>query len=124
MFGSGGDLVVFAHGGPSLAPPTANGSKADLAKYAVAVQRGFGWVASSYRREGYGVAMAGEDSDNARRFFIDHIAKPRHTYLHGASYGGLVGSKLIESGPDQIGGSATLEFRPGGVVCTLECPLR
>jgi len=34
------------------------------------------------------------------------------------------GSKLIESGPDQIGGSATLEFRPGGVVCTLECPLR
>ena len=34
------------------------------------------------------------------------------------------GSKLIESGTDQIGGSATLEFRPGGVVCTLECPLR
>jgi two-component sensor histidine kinase len=34
------------------------------------------------------------------------------------------GSKLIESGTDQIGGSATLEFPPGGVVCTLECPLR
>ncbi len=34
------------------------------------------------------------------------------------------GSKLIESGTDQIGGSATLEFRPGGVVCTLECPMR
>ncbi|MEA3028241.1 MAG: hypothetical protein QOF91_3526 [Alphaproteobacteria bacterium] len=34
------------------------------------------------------------------------------------------GSKLIESGPDQIGGRATLEFRPEGVVCTLECPLR
>jgi len=34
------------------------------------------------------------------------------------------GSKLIESGPDQIGGSATLEFRSDGVVCTLECPLR
>ena len=34
------------------------------------------------------------------------------------------GSKLIESGTDQIGGSATLEFRSGGVVCTLECPLR
>ena len=28
------------------------------------------------------------------------------------------GSKLIESGTDQIGGSATLEFRSGGVVCT------
>jgi two-component sensor histidine kinase len=34
------------------------------------------------------------------------------------------GSRLIESGTDQIGGSATLEFHPGGVVCTLECPLR
>src|SRR6516164_591284 len=39
-----GDLVVFAHGGPSLVPPTANGSKADLTKYAIAVKRGFGWV--------------------------------------------------------------------------------
>jgi two-component sensor histidine kinase len=34
------------------------------------------------------------------------------------------GSRLIESGPDQIGGSAVLEFNPGGVECTLECPLR
>jgi hypothetical protein len=87
-----GDLVVFAHGGPSVVPPTANGSKADLTKYAIAVKRGFGWVASSYRREGYGVGMAGQDSDNARRFFVERIAKPRHTYLHGASYGGLVGA--------------------------------
>jgi hypothetical protein len=91
-----GDLVVFAHGGPSLNPPTPNGSKSDLAKYAFAVQRGYGWVASSYRREGYGVAMAGEDTENARRFFAERIAKPKHTYLHGASYGGLVGAKLVE----------------------------
>ncbi len=34
------------------------------------------------------------------------------------------GRKLIESGTDQLGGSATLEFKPGGVVCTLVCPLR
>jgi two-component sensor histidine kinase len=34
------------------------------------------------------------------------------------------GSKLIESGTDQIGGSAKLEFPPSGVVCTLECPMR
>jgi two-component sensor histidine kinase len=34
------------------------------------------------------------------------------------------GSRLIESGTDQIGGSATLEFNPSGVVCTLECPLQ
>ena len=92
-----GDLVVFAHGGPSLLPPTAIGSKVDLNKYSYAVRRGFAWVASSYRREGYGVAMAAADSDNARKFFIARIGKPRHTILHGASYGGLVGAKLIET---------------------------
>ena len=62
-----GNLIVFAHGGPSLLPPTPNGSKSDLNKYAYAVQRGFGWVASSYRRAGYGVAMAAADSDDARK---------------------------------------------------------
>jgi two-component sensor histidine kinase len=33
------------------------------------------------------------------------------------------GTKLIEGGAQQIGGSATLEFRPGGVICTLVCPV-
>jgi hypothetical protein len=113
-----GDLVVFAHGGPSLAPPTPNGSKSDLAKYAFAVQRGYGWVASSYRREGYGVAMAGEDTENARRFFAEHIAKPKHTYLHGASYGGLVGAKLIEALSKNADGSMNFDgalFNSGAV---------
>src|SRR5262245_45112874 len=42
-----GDLVVFAHGGPAVVPPTANTSKSDLAKYSIAVERGCGWVAAS-----------------------------------------------------------------------------
>jgi hypothetical protein len=92
-----GDLVVFAHGGPSLLPPTANSSKSDLDKYAYAVRRGYAWVASTYRRAGYGVAMAVADSDDARKFFIARLGKPRRTVLHGASYGGLVGAKLVET---------------------------
>jgi hypothetical protein len=92
-----GNLIVFAHGGPSLVPPTAGGSKSDLDKYSFAVRRGFAWVASSYRREGYGAAMAAADTDNARKFFIARIGKPQRTILHGASYGGLVGAKLIET---------------------------
>jgi hypothetical protein len=92
-----GDLVVFAHGGPSLLPPAATSSRSDLGKYAYAVRRGFAWVASTYRREGYGVAMAAADSDDARRFFVARFGKPRRTVLHGASYGGLVGAKLIET---------------------------
>ena len=91
-----GHLVVFAHGGPAVVPPTANTSKSDLAKYSIAVERGFGWVASSYRREGYGVQMAVEDTEHARQFFVERIRQPLRTVLHGASYGGLVGAKLIE----------------------------
>src|SRR5262245_7606071 len=91
-----GHLIVFAHGGPAVVPPTANTSKSDLAKYSIAVERGFGWVASSYRREGYGVQMAVEDTEHARQFFVERIRQPRRTILHGASYGGLVGAKLVE----------------------------
>src|SRR5258708_30944629 len=78
-----GNLVVFAHGGPSLLPPTATGSKTDLDKYAYAVRRGFAWVASSYRREGYGVAMAAAGTHNPRQFFIPRIGQPQRTALPG-----------------------------------------
>ena len=104
-----GNLIVFAHGGPNAAAPTATRSKADLAKYSVAVKRGFAWVASTYRREGYGVAMAAEDSDNARKFFIARIAKPQRTILHGASYGGLVGAKLVETRAKNPDGSLNFD---------------
>src|SRR5258708_38663507 len=54
-----GHLVVFAHGGPSLLPPTATGHKTDLDKYAYALPRGLARGASSHRRVCYGVASAG-----------------------------------------------------------------
>jgi len=113
-----GNLIVFAHGGPSVLPPTANGSKLDLNKYSYAVRRGFAWVASSYRREGYGVAMAAADSDNARKFFIARLGKPQRTVLHGASYGGLVGAKLIETYAKNPDGSSNFDgafFNSGAV---------
>lgn len=114
-----GNLVVFAHGGPAIVPPTASSSKRDLAKYAIALERGYGWVASSYRREGYGVRMAAEDTEHARRFFVERIRQPRRTILHGASYGGLVGAKLIESQARKADGSAALDgafFNSGFVI--------
>ena len=80
----------------SVVPPTATSSQNDLAKYGIAVKLGYGWVASTFRREGYGVRNAAEDSEHARRFFAERIAKPKRTILHGASWGGLVGSKLID----------------------------
>ncbi len=114
-----GNLIVFGHGGPAVVPPTAAGSQNDLTKYAFAVKSGYGWVASSYRREGYGVQMAAEDSDQARKFFSERIGKPRRTIYHGASYGGLVGAKLIETYAKNADGSANYDgafFNSGFVV--------
>jgi hypothetical protein len=104
-----GNLIVFGHGGPAVVPPTAAGSQGDLAKYAFAVKSGYAWIASSYRREGYGVQMAAEDSEQARRYFVERIAKPSRTIYHGASYGGLVGAKLIETYARSADGSANYD---------------
>ena len=94
-----GNLVVFAHGGPTLTPPTATSGQRYMngVNTPVAVKRGFAWIGSSYRREGFGVAMAAEDSDDARKFFIARFATPKRTILYGGSYGGIVGAKVIES---------------------------
>src|SRR5579871_4212951 len=116
-----GNLIVFGHGGPAVVPPTATTSQGDLAKYSFAVKNGYAWVASSYRREGYGVQMAAEDSDQARKLFVERIAKPQHTIYHGASYGGLVGAKLIEKYAKNPDGSAAYDgafFNSGYVVGT------
>src|SRR5258707_5737830 len=83
-----GHLVVFAHGGPSLLPPTATGSNTDLDKYAYAVRRGFAWVASSYRREGYGGAMAAADTHNAPKVFLPRVGERQRNLLHSAADGG------------------------------------
>ncbi len=114
-----GNLIVFGHGGPAVVPPTASTSQNDLAKYSFAVKSGYAWIASSYRREGYGVQMAAEDSEEARRFFIERIAKPARTIYHGASYGGLVGAKLIEAYAKNADGSLNYDgafFNSGYVV--------
>jgi hypothetical protein len=113
-----GNLIVFAHGGPAVTPPTPTSSQGDLTRSAFNVKRGFAWIASSYRREGYGVQMAAEDTDNARKFFIARIAKPKRTILHGTSYGGLVGAKLLEKSAKNADGSLNYDgalFNSGAV---------
>jgi hypothetical protein len=104
-----GNLIVFGHGGPALVPPTAASSQGDLARYSFMVRRGYAWVASTFRHEGYGVQMAVQDSEDARKLFNDRIAKPRHTIFHGQSYGGLVGAKLIETYAKTTDGSVSYD---------------
>lgn len=104
-----GNLIVFAHGGPGPIPPTATYSAGSLAKYAIDVKLGYAWIASTYRYLGYGVQQSAADTDEARKFFVERIGKPKRTIIHGASYGGLVGAKLIESYAKNADGSVNYD---------------
>lgn len=89
-------LVMHVHGGPCLSPITPDSSVEDLERFAVTVRQGFAWAGSSYRRPGYGVRMAAEDTDNLRKIFIKAFGQPARTLLHGQSWGGNVAAKAIE----------------------------
>jgi len=87
-----GVLVMHAHGGPETGPPKLARSEADLKRWAVTVEAGHAWAGSTYRRGGYGVTMAAEDTERLRQIFVRHFGQPRRTLLHGQSYGGAVAS--------------------------------
>nr|WP_238139550.1 hypothetical protein [Roseateles aquatilis] len=91
-----GDLVVHAHGGPFLGAPTAKRVAEDLERWSIMPRLGYAWAASSYRQGGVAVTAAAEDTDRLRQIFIDKVAKPKHVYLHGQSWGASVAAKGAE----------------------------
>ena len=75
-----GVLVVHAHGGPAdTGPARIERGEQDLKRWAITVKAGYAWVAATYRRGGFGVSMAAEDSERARRHFVQHFGVPRRT---------------------------------------------
>ncbi|HEY4032042.1 MAG TPA: hypothetical protein VGM25_16975, partial [Caulobacteraceae bacterium] len=91
-----GSLVVHAHGGPSLNTPKLDTSVSDLNRFVVTVEEGFAWAGSSYRHPGFGVRDAAADTDNLRKIFWAQFGRPRHTLLHGQSWGANVAEKTAE----------------------------
>lgn len=92
-----GVLVVHAHGGPAdTGPATLARGEEDLKRWAVTVKAGHAWAGATYRRGGFGVTMAAEDTERVRRVFVKHFGQPRRTILHGQSYGASVAAKGAE----------------------------
>ncbi|SDI69328.1 hypothetical protein [Variovorax sp. OV700] len=89
-------LVMHAHGGPETGPPKLARGEEDLKRWAVTVKAGYAWAGSTYRRGGYGVTMAAEDTERLRRIFVQRFGVPRRTLLHGQSYGAGVAAKAAE----------------------------
>jgi pimeloyl-ACP methyl ester carboxylesterase len=91
-----GMLIVHVHGGPRTSMPQLDSPVEDLERWSVVVAEGFAWVGSSFRRGGYGVSMAAADSESARRIYVRKFGRPKHTILHGQSWGGGVAARAIE----------------------------
>ncbi len=116
-----GVLVVHAHGGPSLGAPQATRSDEDIARWAITVREGHAWAGSVFRQGGFAVTAAAEDTERVRRIFVEHVAKPRRTLLHGQSWGGMVATRAAELYPQSwegilltsavVAGPASYDFR-------------
>lgn len=91
-----GALIVHAHGGPRTSAPEPNDPLDDMERFSMTVKEGFAWAGSTYRRGGYGVRMAAEDTDDLRQIFWNAFGKPRRTLVHGQSWGGNVAAKTAE----------------------------
>jgi hypothetical protein len=90
-------LVMHAHGGPAdHGPAKLERSEEDLKRWAITTHLGYAWAGSTYRRGGYGVTMAAQDTERLRQIFVQHFGAPRRTLLHGQSYGGGVAAKAAE----------------------------
>jgi alpha-beta hydrolase superfamily lysophospholipase len=116
-----GVLVVHAHGGPFLGAPTDARADEDIKRWAITVRAGHAWAASVFRQGGFAVTTAAEDTERVRRIFVDHVARPRRTLLHGQSWGAMVATRAAELYPQSwqgmlltsgvVAGPATYDFR-------------
>lgn len=116
-----GVLVVHAHGGPALGEPKASRADEDSKRWAITVKAGHAWAGSVFRQGGFAVTTAAEDTDRVRRIFVEHVAKPKRTLLHGQSWGGMVATRAAELYPASwdgmlltsgvVAGPATYDFR-------------
>lgn len=116
-----GVLVVHAHGGPSLGTPQAARADEDIKRWAITVQLGHAYAGSVFRQGGFAVTTAAEDTERVRRIFVEHVAKPRRTLLHGQSWGAMVATRAAELFPKSwegvlltsgvVAGATTYDFR-------------
>ncbi len=102
-------LVMHAHGGPELGEPKAQRSADDLTRWAITVKAGYAWAGSTFRQGGVEVRAAAEDTERLRQIFVEHIAKPKLTVLHGQSWGAGVAAKGAEIYATSVNGRSAYD---------------
>ncbi|WP_298209606.1 hypothetical protein [Acidovorax sp.] len=89
-------LVLHAHGGPALGAPRMERSVQDLERWDIMVRAGYAWAGSSFRQGGVEVRAAAEDTERLRQIFVQQVAQPQRTILHGQSWGASVAARGAE----------------------------
>jgi poly(3-hydroxybutyrate) depolymerase len=89
-------LVLHAHGGPTLGPVKPERALEDLKRWGLWVRMGYAFAASTFRQGGVAVRSAAEDTERLRGIFVQHVARPERTVLHGQSWGAGVAAKGAE----------------------------
>lgn len=116
-----GVLVVHAHGGPALGEPKPSRAEEDIKRWSITLTEGHAWAGSVFRQGGFAVTTAAQDTERVRRIFVDHVAKPQRTLLHGQSWGAMVATRAAELYPQSwegilltsgvVAGPTTYDFR-------------
>lgn len=99
-----GHLVLHAHGGPTLDAPGRERAVEDLQRWAIMVRAGYAWAGSTFRQGGVEVRAAAEDTERLRQIFVQHVAQPKRTILHGQSWGASVAATGAEMFTAVVGG--------------------
>ena len=88
----GPDLTAcFALGAPKL-----ERSVEDLKRWSMMVKAGHAWAGLTFRQSGVAVRAAAEDTERLRHIFVQHVAQPQRTMLHGQSWGAGVAAIAAE----------------------------
>ncbi len=107
-----GDLAVYAHGARNVASSIFLGPNTPL--QTLLLEKGFGIAHSSFSENGYNIGDAAIRTRQLLGLFNSTFGRPRNTYIHGLSMGGLRALLLVERNPQLFDGAMSVCGMVGG----------
>jgi pimeloyl-ACP methyl ester carboxylesterase len=109
-----GILLLYAHGYVSKDAPVAITPDSELV-ISIAVSQGFAVAVSSFSENGYVIKDGTQRTHQLLGLFTSKFGRPARVYVAGASMGGLIAIRLIESWPTEFAGVLPACAMAGGL---------